>query len=147
MSEADAVRIVRVTVHAGRLTCEVALAPTTPRDTTPAIAARAVRACPSLPHHACVNECGPTFGDIMACTPVPHLLEHLIIDAQTRAEAAAPAASAAPPAHPRTFVGVSEWIDRDAGRARVEVSFADDLVALRAVSEATRLLNCLLAGA
>lgn len=48
----------------------------------------------------------------------------------------APAASAAP-----TFVGTTEWLDEPAGLAHVQVSFADDLIALRALRDAADILN------
>ena len=38
-------------------------------------------------------------------------------------------------------VGTSEWLDRKAGTARVEVSYSDDLVALAAFKTAEEFLN------
>ena len=38
-------------------------------------------------------------------------------------------------------MGTSEWLDRKAGTARVEVSYADDLAALAAFKEAEEFLN------
>jgi hypothetical protein len=101
--------------------------------TTPQLARRLVRIRPDLPIHACVNGRGPTFGAVIANTPIPHVLEHVVIDLQT-------AACKDPN---RVFTGVTRWIDRRAGRAQVEVSYADDLVCLRAFRDAMELLNSL----
>ena len=40
-----------------------------------------------------------------------------------------------------TFVGTTEWVDEAAGIARVQVSYLDDLQALRSLSEALDILN------
>ena len=62
---------------------------------------------------------------------MPHVLEHLAIELQTRATE-----------DPRaTFVGTTEWVDEAAGVARVQVSYLDDLQALRSLSEALDILN------
>lgn len=148
------VRIVRLEVMRGHLTCIIELAAGAPRMTSNALVERILRDFPNLPRHACVNEHGRTFGDVMARTPMPHLIEHMIIDLQVREMAsAAPAASAsaAPaksaPAAPADvpLVGTSEWIDEAAGLARIDVSFADDQVALRALRDAVAALNDALA--
>lgn len=148
------VRIVRLEVMRGHLTCIIELAAGAPRMTSNALVERILRDFPNLPRHACVNEHGRTFGDVMARTPMPHLIEHMIIDLQVRGMvSAAPAASAsaAPaksaPAAPADvpLVGTSEWIDEAAGLARIDVSFADDQVALRALRDAVAALNDALA--
>ena len=125
------ISIERMTVGSGRLMCEVRLAPDAPRLTTPALIRRVRADFPALPHHTCVNESGPTFASVMERTPLPHLLEHLVIDLQTRAATCDDAA----------FVGTTDWIDEAAGTARVQVSFTDDLVALRAFRDAAAYLN------
>lgn len=130
-SPSAAISIERLVVGAGRLLCEVRLAPNAPRLTSPALMRRVLARFPDLPRHACINEAGPTFAAIMDRTPLPHLLEHLVIDLQTRA-ATDPAAS---------FVGTTDWIDEAAGTARIQVSFTDDIVALRAFRDATAFLN------
>ena len=48
--------------------------------------------------------------------------------------------------HNRPIVGTSEWLDEAAGIARIDVSFADDLVALRAMRDSVAFLNKLLRG-
>ena len=130
----DALAIERLVVGAGRIGCDVTL--TAHAGGKHGIGgARRVRASfPDLPRHACVNGAGDTFGAVMEATSLPHLLEHLVIDLQTQA--------APPDASPDTaYVGITRWTDENAGRAHIEVSFTDDLVALRAFRDATRFLN------
>ena len=130
----DALAIERLVVGAGRIGCDVALAAQAPRTTSPQIAARVCASFPNLPRHACVNDEGDTFAAVMDHTSLPHLLEHLVIDLQTQA--------APPDASPDTaYVGITRWTDENAGRAHIEVSFTDDLVALRAFRDAARFLN------
>lgn len=128
----DVLSVERVTVKRARLSLLVRVCPHAPRYTTPQIAEwlRGVR--PTLVHHACVNDRGPTFGAVISHTSVPHVLEHLIIDNQVRDARSLTDA---------TFVGTTEWLDEAAGLARVEVNFADDLVALQAMHDALSLLN------
>lgn len=123
--------IERLTVRAGRLVCDVALAPGAPRFTTPQLMERVCAAHPHVPRHACVNDEGDIFAAVMDATSLPHLLEHLVIDLQTQAASDRDA----------VFVGTTEWTDEHAGRARIEVSFSDDLVALRAFRDAIAFLN------
>ena len=125
------VAVTDIRVRADRLVLTVQLAEGAPRETTSELADALVSAVPTLPAHACVNDRGSTFGAVLAKTPLPHVLEHLIIDAQARAAA---------PATP-TFVGTTTWLSREAGIARVEVSYIDDLVALASVKQALATLN------
>ena len=110
----------------------VRLAPGAPRRTDAALAARAAAAFPDLPRHACVNDRGSTFSAVMDDTPLPHLLEHLVISLMLRDDAT--------PAH-AVHVGTTEWLNEAEGLARVEVTYTDDLVALRALRDATAFLN------
>ncbi|BDE95147.1 cyanophycin synthetase family protein [Raoultibacter timonensis] len=127
MTEApDPLRIESLVVQPGRIVCEVAVDPSQ-RYTTPRLAATLLGEHPTLAGHACVNEVGDTFGCVIERTPVPHLLEHLVIDLQAR--------SGGRPDD--TFVGTTEWVDEARGRATVQVSFTDDLVALRAFRDAS----------
>ena len=123
----DPVRVTDSRVRADRLIITGACAEGA-RRTTPGLAKALVDAVPTLPAHACVNDRGPTFGAVLADTSVPHVLEHLIIDAQARAGEG-------------TFVGNTAWVDEDVGIARIEVSYADDLAALSAVKGALGVLN------
>ena len=121
-------------VGEGRIGCDVVFAAQAPRTTDPVLAARVCASFPNLPRHACVNGAGDTFGAVMEATSLPHLLEHLVIDLQPQA--------APPDASPDTaYVGITRWTDENAGRAHIEVSFTDDLVALRAFRDAARFLN------
>lgn len=133
-SEGNAPRRISVEslrVERDRIVAQVRVGDPRHADTTPEIARAAVAARPDLPRHACVNGVGPTFGDVMSRTPLPHLLEHLVVDIQT--------AACTDPDH--MFTGATRWTDRRAGLARVEVSYADDLVALAAFRDAAALLN------
>lgn len=156
-------------VHRGHLVCLVSFADA-PRVTSASLMRRVLPAFPMLPQHACVNERGTTFAAVMDCTPLPHLLEHLVVDLQVRSQVAqharegaasrsvAPTASrtdayagsaaqAEPTSRERPIVGTSEWADERAGLARIDVSFADDQVALRAFRDAVAFLNETLRGA
>lgn len=156
-------------VHRGHLVCLVSFA-AAPRVTSASLMRRVLPAFPMLPQHACVNERGTTFAAVMDCTPLPHLLEHLVVDLQVRTQVAqharvgttsrsvAPTASrtdayagsaaqAEPTLRERPIVGTSEWADERAGLARIDVSFADDQVALRAFRDAVAFLNETLRGA
>lgn len=119
-------------MRADRISVLVRLAPGAPRRTDAALAARAVAAFPDLSRHACVNDRGSTFSSVMNDTPLPHLLEHLVISLMLRDDAT--------PAH-AVHVGTTEWLNEAEGLARVEVTYTDDLVALRALRDATAFLN------
>lgn len=129
----DAITIERLVVGEGRIGCDVALAPHVPHITTPELAKCVCTAFPNLPHHACVNGAGDTFGEVISATSLPHLLEHLVIDLQTQT-----ARSSTPPT---AYVGTTRWTNERAGWAHIEVSFVDDLVALRAFRDAVCFLN------
>lgn len=120
-----------VRVLTGRLVCEVAIPDARYRFATPALAACVAAAFPDLPHHSCVNDEGTVFGAVMGHTSVPHMLEHLCISLQV----------ATADDDDQAFTGTTEWIDPRAGIARIQLSFCDDLVALRAFNEAVRFLN------
>ena len=132
-----ALSIERLVVRSGRVACDVVVAPGMPRTTTPALAARVRVDFPDLPRHACVNGEGDTFAAVMDRTSLPHLLEHLVVDLQTRDAST----SADPRARDAVYVGTTEWTDKRAGRAHIEVSFTDDLVALRAFRDAVAYLD------
>lgn len=129
---APAVTVERIAVRKDRISLIVRVSEDAPLYTNPDIARRVAAACPTVVHHACVNDVGPTFGAVIDSTPLPHLLEHLIIDAQVRESGALTE---------KSFVGTTEWLDERERLARVEVNFSDDLEALRAVRRALSLLN------
>ncbi|MEG1197142.1 MAG: hypothetical protein RSD38_02045 [Raoultibacter sp.] len=122
--------IERITVAAGRIHCEVSVAQNC-AFTTPELAQRTQIAFPSLSRHACVNDIGDTFGAVIKHTSLPHLLEHLVIDAQTRA---CPDAT-------KVFLGTTHWLDKTHTKAHIAVNFTDDLVALRAFRDSAEFLN------
>lgn len=142
MVQDQPVRVTRLEVLRGHAVCTVAFSPGVPRNTSPALLNRVLPAFPALPHHACVNGAGKTFGDVMANTPLPHLFEHMVVDLQVRQAAQRSQSRGA--AGERAIVGTSEWLDEAAGIARIDVSFADDMVALRAIRDALAALNAAL---
>lgn len=117
----------RVQFGAGRMTVLVRMAPDT-QTTSPKLMEHLLPCYPDLPHHACVNDEGATFAAVMDHTSMAHLLEHLIISQQVRL---------APDVEPSPVLcGATTWISQVEGRARVEVSFVDDLIALKALHNA-----------
>lgn len=126
-----ALEVVSLTVKADRIVARVLIEQEQFRYMTPARAERLSAQFPTLALHACVNAKGNTFGAVMERTSVAHVLEHLVIETQTRA-------CEDPEA---VFVGTTEWEDEGAGIACVQVSFRDDLQALRAFNNATQILN------
>ena len=141
----------KLTVYADRIVALVSV-DTNNAYTTPELAKQALKIRPNLAHHTCINEKGPTFAAVIERTPIPHLFEHVVVDILT--EATADAAGAAVEtvgitagstsvnnSSSNVVVGTSEWLDRKAGTARVEVSYSDDLVALAAFKTAEEFLN------
>lgn len=129
--------VLRLTVRAGRIEADVEVSPPGARS-TPELARAVLASFPRVGDHACVNGKGRRFSDVMEDTPLPHVLEHLVVELQVRAFADREGAG-------RVFAGTSEWEDGRRRRARVQVSFADDLTALRAFRDATAFLNGALA--
>ena len=178
------VQVARVKVLRGHMVCTVRFAAGMPHATSPQLMALVLPQFPNLPRHACVNERGETFAAVMNRTPLPHLLEHMIVDLHVRemakgadasegpgvdataghaiaganqAAVYVAAGSAAAKSAPRasllrrtsavnsnaSIVGTSEWLDESAGIARIDVSFADDHIALRALRDAVATMNSL----
>lgn len=109
-----------------------------PANTTLELADAALRIRPSLARHACINNAGPTFGAVIGSTSLPHLFEHLILDEQVEmAKAASLPGSCCIP----IFKGSTQWTDCATRRARVQISFQDDLSALEAVTRAQALMR------
>lgn len=126
-------RIEHIAVKPGRIAVDVAVGPAECAYTTPDLIERLLPLYPHLLEHACVNSKGTTFGAVAQHTSVPHLFEHLVIEDQASAEEGL--------SDPVLFKGKTFWTDRAKGKARVEVSYADDLVALRALRVASERLN------
>jgi len=146
-----------IVVKGDRVEAEVVVAEQAYRYTTPQLAERILARFPQLLLHTCKNEKGHTFASAIEHTSLPHVLEHLIIELQVQAAAGiSPDSTSSPGNSPAstslttqaegispctTYVGNTQWICRDEGRARVAVSFTDDLVALRAFRDAANFLN------
>lgn len=133
----QAIGVQRIIVRKDRVVCYVALAPSAPRVTTPDIARRLIERVPTLPLHECINDVGPTFGDVIAHTSLPHVLEHLTIDLQTQQAAQSDDLRM----RARTFRGTTEWINIGEGRAKIELDYAEDLMVLRALTDSVAILN------
>ena len=129
----------RIVVKRDRLVCDVRVAPGFSREVTPRLAAAVRTRFPQIEGHACVNEVGDTFGAVMDRASLPHLLEHLVI--QLQAEAWERASLSNPLASPGAFVGVTEWVDREEGIARIQLGYHDDMVALAGLRDAVAFVN------
>lgn len=128
------ISIERIIVEKGRMSALVSVSPQN-AFTSPESMGRLLERYPRLERHSCVNSKGPTFAAVMNRTSWPHVLEHLVIDMQVsihqeRGDRRDP-----------WFVGNTQWIDRAVGKARVQVNFCDDLVALQSFRDAVRVLN------
>lgn len=124
-------RALRVRVRPDRVEVEVAVAARRYAQTDPELITECLRRAPTLGRHACRNSVGPVFASVMKSTSTPHLLEHLIIDAQTRA--------AKDP--DRVFTGTTQWSAGDGLIAQVAFSYEDDLMALDALNRSLAFLN------
>lgn len=121
-------------VRRDRIVATVRVDPAHP-NSTPRLARALTAALPDLPRHACVNPEGDYFAAVMDHTALPHVLEHVVIDLQTSAFAVTDP--------DRVFTGVTRWTDFAHGRASVEVSYHDDVTAIRAFRDAAALINSL----
>ena len=133
------VRVRRVVVKADRMVCDVQLSSACPRVSSRVLMSALLQTHPHLPAHACKNERGTTFGAVMNCTPLIHILEHVAIDCMVQSESPKTTSSNA------LFVGNSRWLDPAQGLGRVELSFHDDIAALRALKTAVEQVNRALA--
>lgn len=130
MKAGKALSVEKIQVRADRIIAQVVVDPVH-AYTTASLAQRVLQQRPNLAHHACINDAGPTFAMVIDHTPLPHLFEHLVVDnlAQRATQENV------------IFTGTSEWVNREKGQARVEVSYNDDLEALSALKEAEEFLN------
>lgn len=131
-----ALRIEMLRVRTGRIEASVRVSSARFKNTNPALVAACSGCFPTIASHSCRNGVGPTFGHVMNATSVPHLLEHLVIDAQARATTNEDV----------VFTGATQWSAEDPLMATVSVSYLDDLVALSAFKQAAAFLDDALLG-
>ena len=121
-----------ISVKPGRLTIRVRVTAGTPLYMSPVLAYKVLATYPELVAHACINEEGRIFGDVIDHTSVPHVLEHLIISEQARNEETPAKAN---------LLGTTQWLDESHGVARIDVNFTNDIVALQAFRNALQFMN------
>lgn len=124
-------RAIHVKVRPDRVEVTVCVAEERYAHTDGPLVQRCLQTYPTLGKHACRNSVGPVFAAVMGNTSTPHLLEHLVIEAQTRVAKDAS----------RVFTGTTQWSAQDALVANVAFSYEDDLVALNALNQALSFLN------
>lgn len=127
--------IEHMVVRDGRVEALVCVHDKRCRFTNEALISYCVKRCPSLPEHACKNPRGKTFAAVMNHTSLAHLLEHLVIDFQMRSLNEQSCKDDV------YLMGTTELFPDDSLRARVVVSYYDDLVCLAAFKEACAFLN------
>lgn len=132
-TDASSVHVTSVHISPGKMCAHITVLPH--QRTNPQLIERVLQDFPRLPQHSCVNAHGPLFAYVMEDTPLPHLLEHLIIDIQVADQ---------PETSTTTFTGFTEWVNADAGHAAITVSFRDDACALAAVRYACTYLSGIL---
>lgn len=96
-----------------------------------------LKICPTLLYHKCKNSHNNNFIDELGSTMLPHVFEHLIIDLQIKE------LSNKTITCNQQILGTSQWINKDNGLAKVELSYVDDLLALKAIKEAQEIINSL----
>ena len=101
------------------------------------LAKKILKDFPSLSSHLCKNDNELDFIDNLKRASIPHIFEHLIIDSQV--------SHFKDTKNKVEVFGISKWENslKNDGykRARIEVSFIDDCVALNSVFECLNYLN------
>ena len=128
-------QIEHILVKKDRMIADVAVSDSRFAYTNPALIERLSGDYPFLLSHACVNDKGTTFGAVAERTSLPHLLEHMVIEDQVRLERLGSCSQ------PVLYTGKTFWTNEEELKARIEVRYADDLVALRAFRIASERLN------
>ncbi len=141
----------KIRVRAERIELLVRVSDERFRATTPELIKICLADFPLLSQHACRNRKGNTFVSVMENTPVPHLLEHLIVQLQLQAEDVRQKSASCVQqngalctnnkADTLVITGSTQWSAWDDLLACVSVSFIDDIVALAACNEALNYLN------
>ena len=129
------VRIDHVEVRRDRIVADATVLDERFAYTSPELIDALVPAYPNLLSHTCVNGVGETFGAVAADTSLPHLIEHMAIENQVRAE------MGTEKTNDLAYVGKSLWTNRSSMKARIELSYTDDLAALAALRDAVRDVN------
>lgn len=132
----EKIALERLSVLPDRIEAEVRVLDPAYRTTSPELIAQVLIQFPTIPFHTCRNEAGPTFSAVMENTSLPHLLEHLVIDIQTRAHAEREDEATDP-----VFTGTTQWSVTMRDVAIVRVSFYDDLIALGSFKQALHFIN------
>lgn len=138
---AKVIEATRVVVFPDRLEVTVRVKDESCRYASRSLVAACLRSFPELPFHACKNDKGPLFGDVLDQASLPHLLEHLVITLQVRDDQEKGANNF-------SYLGATQWIpaDRSAGAgssccAKVSVRFRNDVVALTCLNKALAFVN------
>lgn len=133
----SALAIERVDVSERALTALVRVSEDAPLRTSsvPGLAERALDLLPGLRRHTCENGTGHGMVRELADTELPHLLEHVAFELMALSGS------------PRDLRGETEWDFRRDGRRvfRVTLGFDDDVVALGALRDGTRVVDWLVA--
>ena len=123
------VEVTNIVVKNFRIICNVKL--NSLKFSNPQIKDALLHEMPSLARHKCKNSSANNFEEVMDSTSLAHILEHMIIDIQSK--------------HTNeVLLGTTEWIDENAGIAKIELSFTDDLVCLSAINSAVGKLNSII---
>ena len=130
------VRINHVEVRYDRIVADASVLDKRFAYTSPELIDTLLSAYPNLLRHTCVNGVGKTFGAVAVHTSLPHLIEHMAIENQVRSDRGTENATSG-----FAYVGKSFWTDRSSMKARIELNYTDDLVALAALRDAVRDVN------
>lgn len=133
-SAPEPLKITHIRVRPDRMEIKVAVSAENYAYTDQALMNEVLKSVPSVAQHTCRNAKGIRFCDVMNETSLPHLLEHLIVDAQARRSKN----------EDRIFTGTTQWSVDDRLVAQVSVSYEDDLVAFDVVNKSVAFLNRLL---
>ena len=102
-------------------------------DCSPHVPISLFKLFPHLSHHKCHNGNGYSFKREAMSTEIPHLLEHLIIELQARAQ------------HHEVLKGETQWNWRvdPRGTFHVHVEYQNEQLVLAAIRLAERMVNAL----
>lgn len=135
----SSLKLRRIRVRPGKLDLEMEVPLELLHVSGPA-AGRVLALLPNLARHVCINEKGASFGDEIVGTELAHLLEHVVVELEGQAHAAA--------GDGPVFLGHTSWLEElDRTRAhgyalmRTTVTFLNDFVALQAVKDACDIVG------